>query len=258
MIQTITASAAQALAEQGLVQLLDGTWQIGGASPERGFLAHTTASVDTTALKTASPADRVSIAPDVFAASGVVGGTAVCVYDRAGFFSAPWVAWLLASHGHAVSLVSGWGDEAPFGGAAAADVFSEALPKAMNVDKSDVLAAIGTKTQIIDARSPGRFNGTEKEPRQGCRSGHIPGSLNLHYRTVVQDGYFIDVEDIAEIAARVGIDTSLPILTTCGSGVTASLIAVALKRIGAEEVRVYQGSWAEWGMDDSLPVEVAA
>ncbi len=258
MIQTITAQAAQALASQGMVQLVDATWQVGGTRPARGFLSGTTSSVDTKALKTLPPGERVGGAPGVFAQSGIGHDTPVCVYDRAGFFSAPWVAWLLASHGHAVTLVSGNGEEADFPGASPVEPFSSGDALRWHADKYDVLAALGSDTQIIDARSPGRFLGHEKEPRQGCRAGHIPGSLNLHYRNVVADGYYIDVEDIAEVATRAGVDLARPIITTCGSGVTASLVAVALSRIGAEDVRVYQGSWAEWGMDDSLPIEISA
>ena len=103
-------------------------------------------------------------------------------------------------------------------------------------------------TQIVDARSPARFRGEEIEPRAGVKPGHIPGSKNIHYVTVLNpDGTLKTPNELAEIFASAGIDEDQPITTTCGSGVTAAILALALEQIGAKQVSLYDGSWTEWG-----------
>ena len=255
MIASIDADAAQALAAGGLLQLVDGTWLMPGSQAEHGALRGTTATVDTDAIKALPHDTRASRSIEVFANSNVKAALPIAVYDRAGFFSAPWVAWLMASHGATVSVVRGEGEHGEPSTVNGAPLSSLADPSAMNAMRADVLAALGTDTQIIDGRGPGRFAGTEPEPREGCKSGHIPGSINLHYRDVRDGAGYRDFEDVGAIVKGKGIDLSKPIITTCGSGVTASLLAVILQRLGACDVRVYQGSWAEWGMDAALPVE---
>ena len=258
MIPTLHAGAAQELAESGLAQLVDGTWLMPGSTAQTELLANTTAVVDTAALKALPHDTRAARAHEVFAASGVLGARPVAVYDRAGFFSAPWVAWLLASHGASVSLVSGVGMEGDTRTLEGSGLVSTAEPERMNATKADVLAALGTRTQIVDVRPPERFAGSAPEPRPECRSGRIPGSLNLPFGRLKGDSAFRDYEDLAEAAATSGIDLERPVITTCGSGVTASAVAVVLQRLGATDVRVYQGSWAEWSMDPALPIETGA
>jgi thiosulfate/3-mercaptopyruvate sulfurtransferase len=115
---------------------------------------------------------------------------------------------------------------------------------------------LSRREQVVDARSAGRFAGTEPEPRSGLRPGHIPQSLNLPYTDLLaRDGTLLGRDAIAAQVARLGLDLERPIATTCGSGVTAATVALALHRLGVEEVAVYDGSWTEWGGRDDTPVE---
>ncbi len=111
--------------------------------------------------------------------------------------------------------------------------------------------------QVVDARSPGRFEGKDPEPRKGLRSGHIPGSVNLPYPSVLdpEDKTLLPAEVLAARFAEAGLDLSKPITATCGSGVTAPVLAFALHLLGHEEAAVYDGSWAEWGSREEAPVE---
>jgi thiosulfate/3-mercaptopyruvate sulfurtransferase len=110
--------------------------------------------------------------------------------------------------------------------------------------------------QIVDARSPGRFAGEEPEPRPGLRAGHIPGSLNVHYRTLLnQDGTMKPVDETRAIFEAAGVDLARPVVTTCGSGVTAAILTLALHRMGHTRNAVYDGSWTEWGSYPDLAVE---
>ena len=108
-------------------------------------------------------------------------------------------------------------------------------------------AALG-KTQIFDARSNPRFTGAEKEPRPGVRSGHMPGAVNVHYRAVLNaDGTLKNDDELRKLFAEIGVDLRGPIITSCGSGVTASILMLALAKLGAPQTSLYDGSWTEWG-----------
>ncbi|MEO8295321.1 MAG: rhodanese-like domain-containing protein, partial [Gemmatimonadota bacterium] len=110
--------------------------------------------------------------------------------------------------------------------------------------------------QVLDARSSGRFNGTEVEPRKGLRGGHIPGSRNLPYTELVApDGTLHTAAQLRELFTASGIDLSRPIVTTCGSGVTACALLLGLSLAGAPETALYDGSWTEWGGQADTPVE---
>src|SRR5690606_30565134 len=112
------------------------------------------------------------------------------------------------------------------------------------------------ETQIIDARSPGRFAGIEAEPRPGIRSGHIPGSLNLFFKRLIDETTqcLKPADQIRKEFEQAGADFAKPIVTTCGTGVTASVLALGLYRLGHESVAVYDGSWTEWGGRSDTPV----
>jgi thiosulfate/3-mercaptopyruvate sulfurtransferase len=125
-------------------------------------------------------------------------------------------------------------------------------------DKAQMLANIERpRARVVDARARGRFEGAVAEPRPGLRSGHIPGSLNLDHLELVNatTGTVKPGEEIAAAFTAAGVDLGRPVITTCGSGVTASVLALGLHLIGHREVAVYDGSWSEWGLPGDTPIE---
>ena len=113
-----------------------------------------------------------------------------------------------------------------------------------------------TEALVVDARAAARFAGTAPEPRPGLVAGHIPGSVNLPSSTVLgPDGKFLPPETLRAKLAAIGVDGSRPIITTCGSGVSATLVTMAMKRAGLPQGAVYDGSWTEWGSDPTTPKE---
>jgi len=126
--------------------------------------------------------------------------------------------------------------------------------------KAQVLANIASKAeQVIDARGAPRFTGAVPESRPGLASGHIPGSLNVPYTALYNsDGTFKSPADLRAVFAAAGVDLSRPVITSCGSGVTACVVAFALHLIGKDDVALYDGSWSEWGADPAMPKAVGA
>jgi thiosulfate/3-mercaptopyruvate sulfurtransferase len=115
---------------------------------------------------------------------------------------------------------------------------------------------LSRREQVVDARSRGRFAATEPEPRAGLRGGHIPGSINLPYEHLYRpDGTLVPPADMKAVFERAGVDLTKPVVTTCGSGVTASVLALGLHLLGHRQVAVYDGSWTEWGGRDDTPIE---
>jgi thiosulfate/3-mercaptopyruvate sulfurtransferase len=115
---------------------------------------------------------------------------------------------------------------------------------------------LSRREQVVDARSRGRFAGTEPEPRPGLRGGHIPGSVCLpHLDLIGADGTLLPEPELRRRFAAAGVDLKRPVVTSCGSGVTASTLALALYRLGRDDVAVYDGSWSEWGGRSDTPVE---
>jgi len=219
---------------------------------------------------TATPLPHMLPSPEKFASRmrklGIGDGKKVIAYDTAGLFSAARAWWMFRIFGHDdVAVLDGgfpkWKaegrevDEDPPGKPQERH-FSARFQSLMVRDKADVLGVIKSgKSQIADARSPGRFTGAEPEPRPGVRSGHMPGAANVHYATLLnKDGTLKSPDEIAQVFAQAGIDVKKPVITSCGSGVTAAILTLGLTLIGAKEHALYDGSWSEWGAAADTPV----
>ncbi len=200
---------------------------------------------------------------------GIGDGKKVVAYDTAGLFSAARAWWMFRIFGHDdVAVLDGgfpkWKaegrpiDEDPPGRPQERH-FSARFQSMMVRDRNDVLNAVKTGTQIADARSPGRFSGFEPEPRPGMRSGHMPGAANVHYATLLKpDGTLKSPDEIAKVFAAAGVDVKKPVITSCGSGITASILTLGLTLIGAKDHALYDGSWSEWGARSDTPVATGA
>nr|WP_005291635.1 rhodanese-like domain-containing protein [Edwardsiella tarda]EFE21027.1 rhodanese-like protein [Edwardsiella tarda ATCC 23685] len=138
-----------------------------------------------------------------------------------------------------------------------AGVFPAQLDKRHLRSAAQVLQAVRSgQSQIVDARAAARFHGHVPEPRPGLRSGHIPTSHNLPWETLVHDGALQPPEALRALFHQAGVDLTRPIIASCGSGVTAAVLLLALATLGVEETALYDGAWSEWGADASLPLEV--
>jgi len=197
---------------------------------------------------------------------GVGDGMKIVVYDSLGLFSAPRVWWTFRVFGaRDVVILDGglpkWLAEGrPVeDGPARPQLrhFTARLDHSLVASLDDIRAASEKKTtQILDARSAARFQGDEIEPRPGLRSGHIPGARNLPWTELLHEGRLRPREDLEAAFARAGIDPARPTLTTCGSGVSASILSFALASAGHDIAPVYDGSWSEWGQVSNRPVAI--
>ncbi|HVX82379.1 MAG TPA: 3-mercaptopyruvate sulfurtransferase [Devosiaceae bacterium] len=190
-------------------------------------------------------------------ALGISDRMTVIVYDEPGLFSAPRVRWTFRTMGAKdVRILSGGGqkwraEHRPIEHGA---VQRQPAHFTARFDGTAVVdfAAVERRrhqpeTVIIDARPAPRFAGEAPEPRPGLKRGHIPRSFNLPFGDVVHDGTLKPVAELQRIFDAAGIDLESPLITTCGSGITAAIVALGLEAAGARQVAVYDGSWAEWG-----------
>jgi thiosulfate/3-mercaptopyruvate sulfurtransferase len=192
----------------------------------------------------------------------------VVVYDGSGIFSAPRVWWALRAMGHEKVFVLDGGSpkwkretRALESGAAQPQpaVFHARPNTALARDYDAVRAHLEAgDAQLVDARSQSRFSGEEKEPRAGLKSGHMPGAVNLHWRMLLtHDNALKNDSELRRIFADKGLDLRAPIVTSCGSGISAAILMLALEKLGAANVALYDGSWAEWGGRPESPIESA-
>lgn len=197
---------------------------------------------------------------------GVGDGHQVVVYDSHGLLSAARVWWLFRLMGKDdIAVLDGGFPKWRAEGRPIEDLPPVTRDRHMTARRRNHLVRDVTQVsaasklgdhEIVDARSAGRFAGTEPEIWPGRRSGHIPGSKNLPYTELLnEDGTMKAPEALRACFDSAGIDLARPVITTCGSGVTACILALALERIGKHDWSVYDGSWAEWGAFPTLPVE---
>lgn len=260
------------------VQVIDGSWYLPtqNRNAAQEFLdGHLPGAVffDIDAIADASSGlPHMLLSSEAFGAAvgalGVSSDSTLAVYDGAGLFSAPRVWWMLRLFGaRDVRLLDGglptWRAEGrPLRTGPAHPNPVTFRTRQATGDVAD-LAAVRDMldfkaAQVVDARPAARFKGEAVEPRPGVRAGHMPGSSNLPFTEIVADGKLKPPAAIRQAFADAGVDLDQPIITSCGSGVSAAILTLALEMLGKRNVRLYDGSWTEYGSRPDLPIATGA
>jgi thiosulfate/3-mercaptopyruvate sulfurtransferase len=216
-------------------------------------------------------------APDAFAAAmerlGIGDQHTFVVYDTVGLYSAPRAWWMLKAMGAADVRVLDGGLPAWRAAAGPVDAgvverppatFTARHDPAMIARRDDVRAAVAAAVEggapaIVDARAGERFRGEAAEPRPGLRAGHMPGARNVPFTELLTAaGTLRPPAELGAAFTAAGIDPTRPVITSCGSGVTAAVLSLALYELGRRDVALYDGSWSEWGADPELPIATGA
>lgn len=205
--------------------------------------------------------------PELFAqfvgAMGIAETDSIVVYDGPGLFSAPRTRWLFTVMGAKdVKILEGGLDSWRNAGRRLTNEPTKIAPNLFNAnfDAERVATLAGMReivangnAQIADARPSGRFKGIDPEPRPGVRGGHMPGAHNLPAASLSRDGQLLPKDELFKAIDDAGVDLTKPVVTSCGSGVTAAIVSLALETLGKES-RLYDGSWTEWGSQPDTPV----
>ena len=198
-------------------------------------------------------------------AIGVGDGHQIVVYDGSGLFSAPRVWWLFKLMGQMdIAVLDGGFPKWQAEGHPVEDLPPILRDRHMMVRRQNQMVKDVTQvsaasklgeSEIVDARSPGRFYGKDPEPRPGLRAGHIPGSKNVFYKDLLKaDDTMKSPDELRQVFLEAGVDLDKPVITSCGSGVTAAILSLGLTRMGKTDHSLYDGSWTEWGMFPTLPI----